>query len=108
MKLTKAYVEKIASHWLRKNVTTAKAAMDLARIEHEQYVKWKADGSPSSASKSPARSNRGKPVREEKLPEWFYQKDDAAPARPQPQNTDLEIEKQKLLARLAMKKGKGD
>ena len=108
MKLTKAYVEKIASHWLRKNVTTAKEAMDLARIEHEQYMKWKADGSPSSAAKAATRSNRVKPVRQEKLPEGFYQKDEVQPAAAKPQNTDLEIEKQKLLARLAMKKGKGD
>lgn len=109
MKLTKAYVEKIASHWLRKNVTTAKEAMDLARIEHEQYVKWKAEGSPTAAQPA-ARSNRSKPVREEKLPEWFYQKDDATPAEPQPasQKKDFEIEKQKILAELALKKRKGD
>lgn len=106
MKLTKAYVEKIASHWLRKNVTTAKEAMELARIEHEQYVKWKAEGSPTTASKAPARQNRGKPLREEKLPEWFYTKEKTPAA--EPKNESLEIEKQKLLAKLAMKKGKGD
>lgn len=106
MKLTKAYVEKIASHWLRKNVTTAKEAMELARIEHEQYVKWKAEGSPTTASKAPARQNRGKPLREEKLPEWFYTKEETPAA--EPKNESLEIEKQKLLAKLAMKKGKGD
>lgn len=106
MKLTKAYVEKLASHWLRKNVTTAKEAMDLARIEHEQYLKWKSEGSPSSAARSSS-SNR-KPVREEKLPEWFYKKDDFQPAKA-PENTeDLEQAKQKLLAKYAVKKGKGD
>ncbi len=107
MKLTKAYVEKIASHWLRKNVTTAKEAMELARIEHEQYVKWKSEGSPTAASKAPARQNRGKPLREEKLPEWFYTKEET-PTAAAPKNESLEIEKQKLLAKLAMKKGKGD
>jgi replication initiation and membrane attachment protein len=108
MKLTKAYVEKIASHWLRKNITTAKDAMELARTEHEQYVKWKAEGSPASSSKAPARSNRSKPVREEKLPEWFYQKDEVPAAGTAPKNENLEVEKQKLLAKLAMKKGKGE
>ncbi|MDN7240278.1 DnaD domain protein [Planococcus sp. N028] len=106
MKLTKAYVEKIASHWLRKKVTTAKEAMELARIEHAQYMKWKSEGSPAAASKSSS-SNR-KPVREEKLPEWFYQKDEVPAAKSQPANDKLEVEKQKLLAKLALRKGKGE
>lgn len=45
MKLTKNYAEKIASHWMRKDVKTAKEAMELARNEHEQYMKWKSEGS---------------------------------------------------------------
>ena len=107
MKLTKAYAEKIASHWIRKKVTTAKQAMDLARTEHAQYVKWKSEGSPSSSSKVSGKSSR-KPVREEKLPEWFYTKDDVPATKAEPKNESLEVEKQKLLAKLAMKKGKGD
>lgn len=106
MKLTKSYVEKIASHWIRKNVSTVAEAMELARTEHAQYMKWKSEGSPSAASKSTMRSN-GKPVREEKLPEWFYTKDEPQSAVPQ-KNESLEVEKQKLLAKLALKKGKGD
>ncbi|RNF40868.1 replication initiation and membrane attachment family protein [Planococcus salinus] len=106
MKLTKAYAEKIASHWIRKKVTTAKEAMDLARTEHAQYVKWKSEGSPSS-SRASGQSSR-KPVREEKLPEWFYTKDEVPDAKAEPKNESLEVEKQKLLAKLAMKKGKGD
>ena len=38
MKLTKNYVEKIASHWARKNIKTVKDAMDLAKTEHRQYA----------------------------------------------------------------------
>lgn len=106
MKLTKGYVEKIASHWIRKNVSTVPEAMELARTEHAQYMKWKSEGSPTAASKSGSRSN-GKPLREEKLPEWFYTKDEPQPAAPQ-KNESLEIEKQKILAKLALKKGKGD
>ncbi|WP_203333194.1 replication initiation and membrane attachment family protein [Planococcus beigongshangi] len=106
MKLTKSYVEKIASHWIRKNVTTVSEAMELARTEHAQYVKWKAEGSPASASRSSVRSG-GKPVREEKLPEWFYTKDQPQPAAPQ-KNESLEIEKQKILAELALEIRKGD
>lgn len=106
MKLTKAYVEKLASHWLRKNVKTAKEAMDLARIEHEQYLKWKSEGSPTAKTRSSSSSR--KPVREEKLPEWFYKKDDVQPAKEADNTEDLEAAKQKLLAKYAMKKGKGD
>ncbi|PKH11426.1 replication initiation and membrane attachment family protein [Planomicrobium sp. MB-3u-38] len=106
MKLTKGYVEKIASHWIRKNVSTVAEAMELARTEHAQYMKWKSEGSPAAASKNPSRSG-GKPVREEKLPEWFYTKDEPQATAPQ-KNESLEVEKQKLLAKLALKKGKGD
>lgn len=106
-KLTKSYVEKIASHWNRKKVATAKEAMELARIEHDQYMKWKSEGSPTSTAKSFSSSSK-KPVREEKLPEWFYQKDETPAAKSAPANDKLEVEKQKLLAKLAMKKGKGE
>lgn len=106
MKLTKSYVEKIASHWIRKNVNTAAEAMELARTEHAQYMKWKAEGSPGAASKSSMWSG-GKPVREEKLPEWFYTKDQPQSAAPQ-KNESLEIEKQKILAELALEIRKGD
>lgn len=105
MKLTKAYVEKIASHWLRKNVTTAKQAMEFARIEHGQYMKWKNE-SASAPKKAP--SSARKPIREEKLPEWFNQKDEAVPAAQNTSSEKLEQEKQKLLAKLALKKRKGD
>lgn len=108
MKLTKAYVEKIASHWLRKGVTTAKEAMEIARVEHTQYMKWKSEGSPTTVAKPFTGNGNRKPVREEKLPEWFHKKDDVPVAKTEPRNESLEIEKQKLLAKLALKKGKGD
>ena len=40
MKLTKSYVEKIASHWTRKQIKTVKDAMDLAKNEHRTYLEW--------------------------------------------------------------------
>ncbi len=42
MRLPTKYVEKIADHWIRKNLKTAKEAMDLARQERDKYAKWKA------------------------------------------------------------------
>ncbi|WP_413789058.1 DnaD domain protein [Bacillus kandeliae] len=40
MKMTKSYVEKIASHWARKKVKTVEQAMELAKKEHQQYLQW--------------------------------------------------------------------
>ncbi|NLY79192.1 MAG: helicase DnaB, partial [Lysinibacillus sp.] len=37
MKLPRKYVERIADHWIRKNIQTAKEAMELARTERDQY-----------------------------------------------------------------------
>lgn len=105
MKLTKSFAEKIASHWIRKKVTTAKEAMELARTEHDEYMKWKTEG--PAPSKSSGGSKR-KPVREEKLPEWFYKKEEEPKAADKAADESFELEKQKLLASLAMKKGKGE
>lgn len=66
-KLTNKYVERIASHWANKNVETAEAAMELARQEHDKYTKWKNEGQKPSPQR--------KPTREEKVPDWFYKKE---------------------------------
>src|SRR5699024_1431568 len=39
MKLSKAYLEKIASHWSRANLKTAKEAMAFAKRETEKHQK---------------------------------------------------------------------
>ncbi|WP_100331811.1 replication initiation and membrane attachment family protein [Bacillus xiapuensis] len=66
MKLSKSYVDKIASHWARKKVKTVKEAMELAKNEHRQYLDW---------AKNKQKNSR-KVMRTEKLPEWFHKKDD--------------------------------
>ena len=40
MRLSKSYVEKLAGHWSRKKVTTAREAMALVKKEHRQYQQW--------------------------------------------------------------------
>ncbi len=66
MKLTKNYVEKIASHWARKNIKTVKEAMELAKMEHRQYAEW------AEGNKSGKKTNyKKKPIRTEVLPDWF-------------------------------------
>lgn len=95
MKLTKNYAEKIASHWMRKDVKTAKEAMELARNEHEQYMKWKSEGSKQ-------KSYSKKPTREEKVPDWFYKKDDELKrtGKESSSNEDIKAKRQELKDRL--------
>ncbi|OZI12841.1 Replication initiation and membrane attachment protein [Bacillaceae bacterium SAS-127] len=64
MKMTKSYVEKIASHWARKKVKTVKDAMELAKSEHRQYLDW------AQNKKQPSKKAA---IRTEKLPEWFHE-----------------------------------
>ncbi len=64
MKLTKAYMEKIASHWTRKKVITVKAAMELAKNEHRQYQEW-------AKTKKEGKTATRKATRTEVVPEWL-------------------------------------
>ncbi|MFC4556648.1 replication initiation and membrane attachment family protein [Virgibacillus kekensis] len=65
MKLSKAYLEKIASHWSRANLKTAKEAMQFAKKEKERYQK----------GKSTRQVNR-KPQSDEVVPDWFKERKD--------------------------------
>ncbi|MCM3111142.1 replication initiation and membrane attachment family protein [Lederbergia lenta] len=64
MKLSKNYLEKIASHWARKKIATVQSAMELAKSEHRQYQEWAAGNTGTNQRKS-------KVIRREKLPDWF-------------------------------------
>lgn len=64
MKLSKGYVEKIASHWARKQIRTVKEAMELAKKEHRTYQEW--SDTKKTGKKSGAKSTRGNT-----LPDWF-------------------------------------
>lgn len=93
MKLTKSFAEKIASHWARKQVKSAKDAMELARKEHQQYMKWKSGETKSSSA----------PVkRQEKVPEWFYKKEQPVVE----ESPDIEAERKRLLAEISATKGR--
>lgn len=98
MKLPKKYVETIADHWVRKNIQTAKEAMELARQEHDKYTTWK--NKPQTTTKTSQRAKgRSGHQREEKVPEWFYKRDEK-----QEESTsstiDFEKERQKILEML--------
>ncbi|HEY4554596.1 MAG TPA: replication initiation and membrane attachment family protein [Bacillaceae bacterium] len=90
MKLSKNYLEKIASHWSRKKIQTVQAAMDLAKEEHRQYQEW-------ASGKKEQKQRRKQPVRTEKLPDWFVQQDSGKdePNRLNPSESQEELEEKR-------------
>lgn len=103
MKLSKAYVEKIASHWARKNVKTVKEAMELARAEYKQSQN-------RTAKSKPSYSKSSKPIRTEIVPEWLNDANAQSKEGPalKEEDKDFAIEKEKLQAKLRQKyKAKG-
>ncbi|WP_174614010.1 replication initiation and membrane attachment family protein [Virgibacillus ihumii] len=64
MKLSKAYMEKIASHWSRANLKTAREAMTFAKQEQTDFQKSK------PAGKYNKRSNSSQEV----VPDWFKER----------------------------------
>ncbi|MBK3493563.1 DnaD domain protein [Viridibacillus sp. YIM B01967] len=112
MKLSKSYVEKIASHWIRKGVKTTKEAIDLARKEHKQYMEWK------TAEQKPAAKKRYSGGREEKVPDWFNKNKEKKQQTEMPKkevskevsksDTDFEEERRKILQKLGIEEGQVD
>ncbi|WP_404444350.1 DnaD domain protein [Sutcliffiella horikoshii] len=109
MKLNRKYVEKIASHWARKQVKTVSEAMELAKEEHRQYQNW-ADTKPAAKGTgggSASKAKTGKVVRNR-----FVSSDGAATESDSPDSQSdkfkevEEDEKQKLMERLAKMKEK--
>ncbi len=64
MKLSKSYLEKIASHWARKNVKTVRQAMTLAKSENKKYQQW------TNNSKSNQRFSY-KNTKKDIVPDWY-------------------------------------
>ncbi|MEK4495188.1 replication initiation and membrane attachment family protein [Ureibacillus sp. FSL W8-0352] len=107
MKLPRKYVERIADHWMRKNVRTAKEAMELARTERDQYNKWKQENEEKKSSALNYRKQPYKNIREEKIPEWFYKRNE--PRKEEEQSTkqkiNFEEERKKILQKLGVVDG---
>lgn len=92
MKLSKAYLETIASHWSRANLKTAKEAMEFARKEIENFQKGK---------KSNRRFRRR--ASKEVIPEWFKDRDKKQPT--QSTSPESEAERKELAALLQQMAG---
>lgn len=104
MRLPTKYVEKIADHWIRKNLKTAREAMELARNERDKYAKWKTENE-SKATSQPKKSYRKPAGREEKVPDWFYKRDEEKKQSQQSSTVDFEQERQKILQKLGQQDG---
>jgi replication initiation and membrane attachment protein len=88
MKLTKAYVEKIASHWARKKIRTVKEAMELAKKEAEKYQSW--------ANEKGKKTTTKKTVRKEMLPEWLSMDYSQKEESEQTEHVDVEQKRREL------------
>ncbi|MGM8366264.1 replication initiation and membrane attachment family protein [Virgibacillus sp. W0181] len=94
MKLSKAYMEKIASHWSRSNLKTAKDAMEFAKKEtNKRYQKSYTKNSNYNRQRTTGAV----------LPEWFKDRKKQKPSKksvpPAPTNNN-ESEKEEVLALL--------
>lgn len=106
MKLPRKYVERIADHWMRKNLKTAKEAMDLARTERDKYTKWKNenDNKPQAAASGYKKQTRAS---KEMIPEWFYKRNEENSENEQQEQKaiDFEQERLKILKKLGVQDG---
>ncbi|CAG9619590.1 replication initiation and membrane attachment family protein [Sutcliffiella rhizosphaerae] len=106
MKLNRKYVEKIASHWARKQVKTVGEAMELAKEEHRQYQNWAESKSTNSTvqTSSTSKSKNEKTVRNRFVSEEGLtgETNEEADRFQEVQ----EVEKQELMKRLEKLKGK--
>jgi len=102
MKLSKSFVETIASHWGRKKIKTVVEAMELAKLEHRKYLEWQ-------KNKKNNKPITRKVVRSEKVPEWFENRDHESEEKPLAdlEATNFEEEKRKMEERLKKYKNRG-
>ncbi|WP_167629532.1 replication initiation and membrane attachment family protein [Listeria valentina] len=77
-KISRNYMMTIAAHWKRKNVKTAKEAMELALAEHEKYKRLQEE--PEEKRKFNRASQFSSKKRTEVLPDWFN-KEETEPAK---------------------------
>jgi replication initiation and membrane attachment protein len=90
MKLSKAYLDKIASHWSRANIKTAKEAMAFAKKEQERFQK-------NMKQKS---TYNQKQVSKEVVPDWFKERKHKQKKQPAAANTVMTKEQEEIAARL--------
>lgn len=98
MKLSKAYLEKIASHWSRANLKTAREAMMFAKREKEQYQLATAKKQQQQHS---YRTYKKQGTTTEVVPEWFKERKHKPKETKTDTTLDLEHEKEEIAAILS-------
>jgi replication initiation and membrane attachment protein len=92
MKLTRNYVEKIASQWARKQIKTVKEAMEQAKKEHGGTGEFKKPARTTSARKS---------VRTEIIPDWFNENAETVKQQAETEDSkDVEAKKRAIEEKL--------
>ena len=89
MKLSKAYLDTLASHWSRANLKTAKEAMAFAKKEKAKYKQ--------SAAK---KSNYSKSGPKDIVPDWFKERNNKKPKQAEYVDTGMTKEQEKVAALL--------
>lgn len=88
MKLSKPYLETIASHWARANLQTAKEAMDFAKAEINDYK-----------NRKNKRTNRRS--RQEVIPDWFKERENkASGVKAETPQSQAAIDQEEIMKRL--------
>ena len=102
MNLPQNYTERIAERWVRKNIQTAKAAMEIARLEHDQYKNWKKETETKKLQPSKPTYNRKNNGRSEQVPDWFNERNEQPKQEEtqDEQSINFELERQKILEKL--------
>lgn len=95
MKLSKPYVETIASHWARKKVKTVQEAMELGKSEHRKYLERQ-----KVKKEKKSTTTRRKPIRSEQVPDWIENPAQTQPQQSEEERKKFELEKKKLEERL--------
>ncbi len=96
MGLSKAYMEKIASHWSRANLKTAKQAMEFAKKQQKQFE--------ANKTKQQYRTPYYRQQKQtEVIPDWFKerktkQKEKQKESLPNQQKIDVQKEKERMAA----------
>ena len=76
---------------MNKKEEKEKEAMKYKRKEHDKYMQWKKEG--QKTTPSPRRYNN---KREEKVPDWFYKKDEEKPKKTKKPNAEIAERRRKL------------
>ncbi|WP_026671580.1 replication initiation and membrane attachment family protein [Alkalihalobacterium bogoriense] len=105
MKLSKAFVDKIAGHWSRKKIKTVIEAMQLAKDEHKKAAEFQQQAKKAPVSKTKPKQS----IRKDKLPKWLVEeKQGKVEKTVMTEQTDEEFERKKKQFEMMIKNRKKD